>query len=227
MGIDGGVLRRSAAFVTELVLPVDCAGCGRAGPALCFVCRTRLVPKPVVRSAGSIRIASGLVYDGVARDALLAFKNEGRTDLAPPLAGALRAALIALLDESPESLPALVPMPGTARSRHERGYEPVRVLLRRARLPAVDGLQLIRRPRDQTTLGREARIANLEGGMRGRLAGRAHRRRRHDRCDASGGRQGARSRRCDRGRRRDRGGHTPASADGCGLRLRSQSGEKP
>ena len=148
-----------------------------------------------MRQVAGLRVASGLVYEGVTRDALLAFKNEGRTDLGAPLAAALRAALGALLDavpldavpphaepldgsplvrspldRVPELRPALVPMPGSARSRHERGYEPVRVLLRRARLPGLDGLDLVRRPRDQTALGRVERIANLDGGMRGRRA---------------------------------------------------------
>jgi predicted amidophosphoribosyltransferase len=172
--MDLSMLRSGAALLQELVLPADCAGCGRAGPALCRTCRGRLRPETTMAEVGGLTIASGLVYDDVARSALLAFKNEGRTDLGGPLSAALREAVAALLDGTAPAAPAaLVPAPGTARSRHERGYEPVRVLLRRAHLPATDGLVLVRRARDQTELGREERIANVAGGMRARrrLAG--------------------------------------------------------
>ena len=91
-------LRSGAALLQELVLPVDCAGCGRAGPALCPACRARLRPQPVLARVGGLAVASGLVYDGVARAALLAFKNEGRTDLRAPLGAALRDAVSTVLD---------------------------------------------------------------------------------------------------------------------------------
>jgi predicted amidophosphoribosyltransferase len=108
---------------------------------------------------------SGLDYDGVARAVLLAFKNAGRTDLAPPLALALRSAVLAALAATPGDGVVLVPMPRTRRSARERGYDPVAVLLRRARLPARRLLLLSRRAADQTTLGRRGRFANAAGSM--------------------------------------------------------------
>jgi predicted amidophosphoribosyltransferase len=57
-------------------------------------------------------------------------------------------------------------MPPTRRSSVERGYDPVRLLLRRARLPAARLLALTRRGADQARLGREAREANAAGSMR-------------------------------------------------------------
>jgi predicted amidophosphoribosyltransferase len=56
-------------------------------------------------------------------------------------------------------------MPPTVRSRRDRGYDPVRVLLRRARLPATRLLALARRPADQVALGRAGRFENADGSM--------------------------------------------------------------
>lgn len=165
------VFGRAAASLQQLVLPVDCAGCARAGPALCDDCRWRLRPQPEARTVGDVSVVSALKYAGVVQPVIVAFKNEGRTGLAPPLAGALRAAIEAAAGEPDPPGSArmlLVPMATTRRSAVERGYDPVRLLLCRARLPAADALRLVRRPRDQIHLDRDARFANLEYGMAAR-----------------------------------------------------------
>ncbi|RIX28753.1 ComF family protein [Amnibacterium setariae] len=163
-------LPRVAGLLQELVLPVDCTGCGLAGPALCAECRLRLRPQVSRRTVAGLRVASALDYAGVVQPVVVAFKNEGRTGLAGPLAVALRAAVAAALDEVDGDGLLLVPMARTRRSAVERGYDPVRLLLRRARLPHADLLRLVRRPRDQVRLGREERIANLERVMAARPA---------------------------------------------------------
>jgi predicted amidophosphoribosyltransferase len=165
---------RVAGFLQELVLPVDCAGCGTAGPALCRDCRARLAPQVRVRTVDRLPVTSALAYRGVVQPVLVAFKNEGRTGLAPPLAAALRAAVATAVAPIEGDDLLLVPMPRTRRSAVERGYDPVRLLLRRARLPHADALRLVRRPGDQVRLGREARFANVERGTaaRSRLDGR-------------------------------------------------------
>jgi ComF family protein len=167
-------LARTARFLQELVLPVDCAGCGAAGPAVCPDCRLRLRPDVALREIRGMPVLSGLAYRGVVQPVIVAFKNEGRTGLAPPLATALRAAVAAAVEPVTGDDLLLVPMARTRRSAVERGYDPVRLLLRRARLPHTDALRLVRRPQDQLRLGREERFTNLEGGMAARipLAGR-------------------------------------------------------
>jgi len=160
---------RITGFLQELVLPVDCAGCGAAGPALCRDCRLRLRPDVMVRTVGGLRVASALRYAGVVQPVVVAFKNEGRTGLAPPLAAALRAAVEEAVAVVPGDDLLLVPMARTRRSAVERGYDPLRVLLRHARLPHRDALRLVRRPSDQLHLGREARFANVRDGMTARL----------------------------------------------------------
>jgi predicted amidophosphoribosyltransferase len=160
---------RVAGFLQELVLPVDCAGCGTAGPALCRDCRARLAPQVTVRTVDRLPVTSALAYRGVVQPVLVAFKNEGRTGLAPPLAEALRAAVATAVAPVDGDDLLLVPMPRTRRSAVERGYDPVRLLLRRARLPHSDVLRLVRRPGDQVRLGREARFANVERGTAARV----------------------------------------------------------
>lgn len=160
---------RVAGFLQQLVLPVDCAGCGRPGPALCRDCRARLLPGVTTRTVGALPVVSALPYAGVVQPVIVAFKNEGRTGLAPPLAVALRAAVQAAVAEVPGGDLLLVPMARTRRSAIERGYDPVRLLLRRAGLPRADALRLVRRPRDQVRLGRQDRFANVERGTVARM----------------------------------------------------------
>jgi predicted amidophosphoribosyltransferase len=156
----------------ELVLPVPCTGCGSIGPPLCADCSLALSPVPSLRHVGpmGLPVWSGLAYDGVARSVLLAFKNEGRTEHGPPLASALRGALHLALPALGSEPVSLVPMPATIRSSRDRGYDPVRVVLRRASLPALRLLRLQRRAGDQRALGREERLRNVAGSMRSRPA---------------------------------------------------------
>lgn len=161
------VLRRAGAFLQQLVLPDECCGCGVAGPALCSTCQRALEPVLIRRTTAGMPVMSGLAYEGVAQRVVVAVKNEGRTGCAAPLAEALRVAVEAATSPDDRSV-LLVPMPATRRSAVERGYDPVRLLLRRARLPRADVLRLVRRPDDQVRLDREARFANVAAGMAAR-----------------------------------------------------------
>ena len=162
-------LRRAGAFLQQLVLPDECCGCGIAGPALCATCRRALEPVLIWRTAAGLPVTSGLAYEGVAQRVVVAVKNEGRTGCAGPLVEALRVAVNAATFADDRQV-LLVPMPSTRRSAVERGYDPVRLLLRRARLPRADVLRLVRRPGDQVRLDRAARFANVASGMAARRA---------------------------------------------------------
>lgn len=166
-------LRPAANFLQRLVLPDRCAGCAVRGPALCSACRAALDPVPSTRVAAGLRVTSALRYESAVAEVVVAFKNEGRTSLGRPLGRALHAAVGEALTSVPGDRIALVPMPRTRRSAVERGYDPVRMLLSRARLPATPSLRLVRRPRDQLGLDRDARFTNQAGTVRAaaRLAG--------------------------------------------------------
>lgn len=134
----------SAAFhdAWGLVAPVDCVGCGVDDEAVCGGCALELSPRvlvaPLVVGRDEIPVVAALEYDGVARRALLALKEEGRTDLAAPLAPAVSSAVVEAYRQAarfapsrPES-PLLVPVPGSRAGFARRGVHPTEVLVRRA-----------------------------------------------------------------------------------------------
>lgn len=129
-----------------------------------------------MRSVGGLPVWSALDYGGAVRRILLACKNGGRTDVAAPLGRALRDAVGTALDAYRQAdQVVLVRMARTPRSTRERGFEPVAVLLERARLPSARWLRLTTAPADQAGLGRAERLSNVAGRMRAdpRCAGRA------------------------------------------------------
>lgn len=156
----------------ELVLPVQCAGCGVDGRELCASCRAGLAPDPVRTTApGGLTVHAGAPYRGLVRRVLLACKREGRTPLAGPLAALLAAAIA---DAAPPPGVELCVVPSTRAAYRHRGFEFARLVLARTGLGAVRVLAAARPHRQQKTLDREQRRANLHGvhRARGRLDGR-------------------------------------------------------
>jgi ComF family protein len=168
------VLLASLLDAWSVVVPVHCAGCGLADRALCGQCRWELAPRIVVTELGSLNTTSALRYEGAARHVIVAMKEQGRTDVVGPLAGALSAALAAAREGSDGSV-ELVTVPGSRAAYRRRGYDPVALLLRRAGAPRpARVLARVRATKRQKTLGREARGTNLAGSLRAvqPLAGR-------------------------------------------------------
>jgi ComF family protein len=152
-----------------LVSPCDCAGCGRGDVELCHDCRARLVARPTeTQLPDGTPLRSAFVYDGVVRDVILAFKQQGRFRLARALAPGLAVALAAW-----PGVP-VVAVPGSAAGRRRRGYEPVELLVRRAgHGPRKPGLRILRTAGSQKGRTRAERAARRHGTMRAstRLAG--------------------------------------------------------
>jgi predicted amidophosphoribosyltransferase len=156
-----------------LALPVDCAGCGAPDRSVCEPCRHRLAPAPVAVARAGLRewdgleAWAGLEYADVAALAIRSMKDAQRTDAAPALAPSLRAALGACLaaGEPPRSPLEIAAVPSTPAARRERGYDPVRLLLRHAGFRAADVLRIVGSRVDQASLGREARRVNAAGSM--------------------------------------------------------------
>ncbi|ROQ36608.1 putative amidophosphoribosyltransferase [Frondihabitans sp. PhB188] len=132
-----------------LVAPVDCAGCGAPDIDLCGRCRARFaaaLPR-LDALADATPCATGLVYAGSARDAVLAFKDGGRLRLARPLAPPLGRALALLAAEAPDDAHPLVALavPPSRSGRRRRGCDPVELLLRAAgAVPGRRGLEFLR-----------------------------------------------------------------------------------
>ncbi|MFE0380468.1 ComF family protein [Streptomyces inhibens] len=163
-----------------LMLPVDCAGCGRPRTELCAQCRRALARdgrgarrvRPRPGPAGLPRVWAGAPYADEVRAVLLAHKERGALRLAGPLGAVLAGAVRGLRAVGGPLL--LVPVPSARRSVAGRGHDPVRRIalaaageLRRAgagaRVLAV--LRQRRAVADQAGLSARQRLANVAGAL--------------------------------------------------------------
>lgn len=114
---------------------------------------------------------AGTEYTDVARRAILALKNEQRTDassaLARVLLPAIGAAIDSLLGETDAGgVVTLAALPSTRAAFRRRGYRPVDVVVARTAFRLEHPLAWRRQPGDQIGLGIAARQANLSGALR-------------------------------------------------------------
>ncbi|MFI8631162.1 ComF family protein [Microbacterium sp. NPDC077663] len=153
-------LHRAVLDALAVVFPVSCAGCDVPDSDLCESCRRSLIPAPTVRRLPSgLEVRSALCFEGEAARVLRAFKEDGRTPLARPLAAALAAAWPVGVDAVP------VPVPASRASLRRRGYAPVELVCRLAGWRPHPLLRVTRRTADQRTLHKEERAANLAGAL--------------------------------------------------------------
>jgi len=176
----------------DLLLPVECGGCGVPGPLLCTDCEVLLGAPvrvyPLCYEAGPPVYALGS-YRGRLRAALLAYKERGRRDLAGPLGGALASALLQLRlgpGSGGVGIPPgsggvwLVPVPSRWSAAARRGGQHVELLAQRAAAALAGGgvvaavapaLRVSSGVRDSVGLAAAARQANLAGRVLPRRAG--------------------------------------------------------
>ncbi|MFD5025501.1 ComF family protein [Streptomyces sp. NPDC058373] len=169
---------------SDLVMPLDCAGCGEGGIRLCRRClaeigggaarRVRPSPAP----AGLPVVRAAVPYQGAARALLLEHKERGALWLARVLGSVLAAVVRA--STATGGGPGLghlllVPVPSAPGAVRSRGHDPVRRMasyaaaeLRRAGVPARAAplLRQRRRVSDQSGLDAEGRAANVAGALR-------------------------------------------------------------
>lgn len=184
MGAGPTRLRDAAA---NLLLGAVCAACRTPALGLCPACRAVLAaPAPrrvTARVAEPVWAASA--YEGVWREAVVAYKERRAWHLARPLGDALALAVAAALSGSGVTPPVLlVPMPSRAAAVRERGLDVTAELARRAAaeltragLPAgvERSLALARRVADQGGLGEAGRWQNMAGSLTARPRGAAAR----------------------------------------------------
>ncbi len=145
--------------IVDLVLPAECAGCGRARVgSWCARCRARLGGPAAVRRVAPDPIPPGLpavyaagAYEDELRAALLAHKERGALRLARPLGEALAWAAGTAWERAaagaadPVRIPVprvpgaagvapllLVPVPSARRATAARGHDPLRRIGSRA-----------------------------------------------------------------------------------------------
>jgi predicted amidophosphoribosyltransferase len=110
------------AALADLVLPVDCAGCGVRGSVLCAHCAAALAvpPRPAVPvpcPAGFPPCCAAADYAEPVRSLVLAYKERGARALAPALGGALARAVAAVATPGPVLLVPIPSRPEAARAR--------------------------------------------------------------------------------------------------------------
>src|SRR5215469_13031742 len=97
-----GSLRHTSA-VLDLVLPLECGGCGAPSTRWCEACARELAMGPDAPRVISPRIDPQVPvfalgrYAGARRQAIIALKDRGRADLSAPLAQALALGVHRLL----------------------------------------------------------------------------------------------------------------------------------
>ena len=158
------MLRDALLDAIALLFPVHCAGCGCDDRGLCAACRLALTPDVTARlGPDRLRVHTALRYEGVVRRVILAYKEQARTDAATALSAPLAAAVATARRATPAAV--LVPVPGSRAAFRRRGYDPVRLLLRRAGLRHEPLLAQARGTGIQKSLGVEERAANLRGAF--------------------------------------------------------------
>lgn len=172
------------AAALDLLAAAECAGCQRPGQLLCSACgsalaalpyRTQPSPCPI----GLPKVYVVAAYDGVARSALVAHKEEARLGLAKPLGRALSSSVLGVLAASRgrgTRVPHvyLVPAPSRRLVVIRRGHDPLlrmaRECIRALRSVAVPAtlqavLSVRRRVQDQAGLSAQERADNLSGAF--------------------------------------------------------------
>ena len=131
----------------DLVLPLECGGCGAPSTKWCAACARQLAVKADEPHLITPRVDPGVPvlslgrYAGARREAIVAVKEHGRADLIAPLAIALRGGLERLLTWGVVATPlTIVPAPTRRSAARRRGGDPVT----RMALAATAGLRDVR-----------------------------------------------------------------------------------
>jgi predicted amidophosphoribosyltransferase len=161
--------------VLDLVLPLECGGCGAPSTRWCTTCANELTPTLDAPHVVTPRIDPGVPvlalgrYAGARRQAIVAMKDRGRTDLIAPLAQALAFGVHRMLGWGLVDLPlTIVPAPTRSWAARRRGGDPVTRIAKLATmghpdLSVVRALRMKALARDSAGLGSAARERNIAG----------------------------------------------------------------
>jgi len=162
----------------DLVLPLECGGCGAPSIRWCPACAQELAvhldqPHLITpRVDPGVPVLSLGRYAGARREAIVAVKEHGRADLIGPLAVALRAGLERLLTWGVIETPlTVVPAPTGRSSARRRGGDPVTRMARAAATDLRDvhvtqALRLRAMVRDSVGLSGADRQRNIAGRIK-------------------------------------------------------------
>jgi predicted amidophosphoribosyltransferase len=161
--------------VLDLILPLECGGCGAPSTRWCEACALELsvaADQPHVvnpRIDPQVPVFALGRYAGARRQAILAMKERGRGDLVVPLACALAVGIHRLLVWGMVETPlTIVPAPTRRSAARRRGGDPVIRLARSAvaghpDVVVVPALRMKALARDSAGLRPAARERNIAG----------------------------------------------------------------
>ncbi|QZA06664.1 ComF family protein [Mycolicibacter heraklionensis] len=159
----------------DAVLPLQCGGCGAPGSRWCAVCAAQLAVGPdeprviTPRLDPQVPVFALGRYAGARRQAIVAVKERGRSDLIAPLASALGVALQRLLCWQMVDLPlTIIPAPTRRSAARRRGGDPIAriaasVAGHQCGVTVVPALRMRELTRDSVGLGSGARERNIAG----------------------------------------------------------------
>jgi predicted amidophosphoribosyltransferase len=162
----------------DLVLPLECGGCGAPSTRWCPACAQELAVKPDQPHLITPRVDPGVPvlslgrYAGARRDAIVAVKEHGRADLVVPLARALEQGIDRLLAWGVIDTPlTVVPAPTRRSSARRRGGDPVTRIAhaatkQQAAIGVVQALRLRAMVRDSVGLSGADRQRNIAGRVK-------------------------------------------------------------
>ena len=158
----------------DLVLPLECGGCGAPSTRWCETCESALRVRPDEPHVLTPRIDPGVPvfalgrYAGARRQAIVALKEHGRRDLTVPLARALAIGIQRLIGWGILDTPlTLVPAQTRCSAARRRGGDPVTRIAAAATaahpgiavVPALRTTMLVRESVGLTGAARERNIA--------------------------------------------------------------------
>jgi predicted amidophosphoribosyltransferase len=165
----------------DLVLPLECGGCGAPSIRWCAACARQLAVMADEPHLVTPRVDPGVPvlslgrYAGARREAIVAVKEHGRADLIVPLAVALQAGLEHLLIWGVVGTPlTIVPAPTRRSAARRRGGDPVTRMARAATaglrdvpdIHVVQALRLRALARDSVGLSSADRQRNIAGRVK-------------------------------------------------------------
>jgi predicted amidophosphoribosyltransferase len=161
--------------VLDLVLPLECGGCGAPSTRWCAACADELAigldaPRVVIpRVDPQVPVFALGRYAGARRRAIIAMKDRGRTDLRAPLARSLALGIHRLLQWGLLDVPlTIVAAPTRGWSARQRGGDPVTriatlAVVSHPGITVVRALRIKALARDSAGLDSAARERNISG----------------------------------------------------------------
>ncbi|MCH9722940.1 MAG: ComF family protein [Actinomycetia bacterium] len=162
----------------DLVLPLQCGGCGAPSTRWCPACESALAVGPDQPRVVTPRVDPGVPvftlgrYAGARRQAIVALKEHGRRDLTGPVARAVALGIHQLTRWGIVGLPlTVVPAPTRRLAARRRGGDPVARVATAATaahpgITVANVLHTTALVRDSVGMGSAARQRNIAGRVR-------------------------------------------------------------